>query len=99
MATSAPGLFFVRERLSRRRLLVDTGAEISVIPPVQSDRQRHQCGVHLQAAKGVTIATFFSAFAYSQPAWVFVTRIAGFLLSQTSVTPYLELISWHTMVS
>ena len=60
-------LFFVRERLSRRRLLVDTGAEISVIPPVQSDRQRHQCGVHLQAAKGVTIATFFSAFAYSQP--------------------------------
>ena len=50
---------FVRAGLSRRRLLVDTGAEISVIPPVQSDRQRHQCGVHLQAAKGVTIATFF----------------------------------------
>ena len=33
-------------------------AEISVIPPVQSDRQHRQCGVHLQAANGVTIATF-----------------------------------------
>ena len=63
MATSAPGqsrsrLFFVRERLSHRRFLVDTGAEISVIPPVQSDRQHRQCGVHLQAANGVTITTF-----------------------------------------
>ena len=59
MATSAPGqcLFFVRERLSHR-FLVDTGAEISVIPPVQSDRQHRQCDVHLQAANGVTIATF-----------------------------------------
>ena len=63
MATSAPGqsrspLFFVRERLSHRRFLVYTGTEISVIPPVQSDRQHCQCGVHFQAANGVTIATF-----------------------------------------
>ena len=63
MATSAPGqsrsrLFFVRERLSHHRFLVDTGAEISVIPPVQSDRQHRQCRVHLQAANGVTITTF-----------------------------------------
>ena len=63
MATSAPGqprsrLFFVRESLSHRHFLVYTGADISVIPPVQSDRQHPQCGVNLQAANGASIATF-----------------------------------------
>ena len=62
MATSVPGqshlrLFFVLERSSHRRFLVDTGAAVSVLP-VKSDRQHSQSGVHLLAANGTAILTF-----------------------------------------
>ena len=63
MATSVSGqshshLFFVLERSSHRRFLVDTGAAVSVLPPVKSDRQHSQSGVHLLAANGTAILTF-----------------------------------------
>lgn len=34
-------LFYVRDRLSGRHFLVDTGAEVSIIPPSSSDRTAH----------------------------------------------------------
>ena len=60
MAANATGQFliFVLERLSHRRFLVDTGAEISVVPPTKADRKYCQTGVTLQAANGASIATF-----------------------------------------
>ena len=50
-------LFFVLEHVSHCRFLVDTGAEISVIPPTKADRKCCQTGVTLQAANGASIAT------------------------------------------
>ena len=63
MAANATGqflsrLFFVLERVSHRRFLVDTGAEISVVLPTKADRKCCQTGVTLQAANGASIATF-----------------------------------------
>ena len=63
MMTSVPGqshshLFFVLERSSHRHFLVDTGAAVSVLPPVKSDRQHIQSGVHLLVANGTAILTF-----------------------------------------
>ena len=64
-ATSATGrppsrLFFVLERTSDRRFLVDTGAEVSVLPVSQVDRQSGYMGPSLQAANGTTISTYGS---------------------------------------
>ena len=61
-ATSAPGpspsrLFYVTDRNSGLRFLVDTGAEASVIPPTRTDRKQ-QDGPGLQAVNGTPIATY-----------------------------------------
>ena len=37
---------------------MDTGAAVSVLPPVKSDRQHSQSGVHLLVANGTAILTF-----------------------------------------
>ena len=56
MATSKPGpffsccLFFVIDRITGTHFLVDTGAEVSVIPPSPADRVRQQGGLVLRAA-------------------------------------------------
>ena len=62
-ATSAPGLqpsrlFYVTDRTSGLRFLVDTGAEASVIPPVRTDRKHQQDGPGLQAVNGTPIVTY-----------------------------------------
>ena len=62
-ATSAPGpfpsrLFYVTDRNSGLRFLVDTGAEASVIPPSRTDRKQQQEGPGLQAVNGTPIATY-----------------------------------------
>ncbi|BHF63696.1 hypothetical protein SprV_0200669000 [Sparganum proliferum] len=44
----------------RRRFLVDTGAQISVVPPTASDRCFPSPGLHLQAANRSPIPTFGS---------------------------------------
>ena len=64
-ATSATGqspscLFFVLERTSDRHFLVDTGAEVSVLPVSQVDQQSGYMGPSLQAANGTTISTYGS---------------------------------------
>ena len=46
------------ERSKHRRFLINTGAEISVLPATKVDRQRRQYGFNLQAAKGTAIPTY-----------------------------------------
>ena len=60
MAATTGGLtslFFVRDRLSIRNFLVDTGAEISVLPPTGIERRNTQGPVFL-AANGSNIKTY-----------------------------------------
>ena len=63
MATSAAGrpksrLFFVKDRTSGVSFLVDTGAEVSVLPPSGPPNSHLPTGYSLQAANHSTIATY-----------------------------------------
>ena len=63
MATSTPGLppsrlFFVSDRHSGLRFLVDTGAEVSVLPVSRLPRPPPPTGRPLQAVNNSSIATF-----------------------------------------
>ena len=58
--TNASRLFFIKDRASGLRFLVDTGAEISVIPPSNTERKHRQDKLSLQAANNTTIATYGS---------------------------------------
>ena len=51
-------LFFVLDRDTGTRFLVDTGAEVSVIPPSPNERANEQTGLVLRAANDSTIKTF-----------------------------------------
>ncbi len=51
-------LFFVTDRQTGTRFLVDTGAEVSVIPPSRMERKRKQADQTLQAANNTVIATY-----------------------------------------
>lgn len=62
MATTASGptdsrLFYIQDRSSNLRFLVDTGAEVSVVPPLAQERN-HPSLIRLQAANGTHIPTF-----------------------------------------
>nr|VZI48326.1 unnamed protein product [Spirometra erinaceieuropaei] len=50
--------FYVCDTATRRRFLVDTGAQISVVPPTAADRRFPSPGLHLQAANYSQIPTF-----------------------------------------
>ncbi|BHF58520.1 hypothetical protein SprV_0100147200 [Sparganum proliferum] len=52
--------FYVCDNVTRRRFLMDTGAQISVVPPTPVDRRCPSPGLHLQAAKCSPISTFGS---------------------------------------
>ncbi|BHF81024.1 hypothetical protein SprV_0702415300 [Sparganum proliferum] len=52
--------FYVCDNVTRRRFLVDTGAQISVVPPTPVDRRCPSPGLHLQAANCSLISTFGS---------------------------------------
>ena len=63
MATNTTGLapsrlFFVTDRTSGLRFLVDTGAEVSVLPVAQLSRASLSAGPPLQAVNNSNIATF-----------------------------------------
>ena len=64
MATSVPGqqqssrLFYVSDRTSGLSFLVDTGAEVSVLPPSRTERRSRQDGPGLQAVINTPIATY-----------------------------------------
>ncbi len=51
-------LLYARDRLSGRRFLVDTGAEVSVFPATRSDRHSQPQGTKLTAANGSSIHTY-----------------------------------------
>ena len=63
MVTSVAGLphpshlFYIHDRNSNTRFVVDTGAEVSVIPPTCGDRSHPQCAFSLQGVDGSDIAT------------------------------------------
>ncbi|BHF59593.1 hypothetical protein SprV_0100255300 [Sparganum proliferum] len=52
--------FYVCDNVTRRRFLVDTGAQINVVPPTPVDRRCPSPGLHLQAANCSPISTFGS---------------------------------------
>nr|VZI49844.1 unnamed protein product [Spirometra erinaceieuropaei] len=52
--------FYVCDTATRRRFLVDTGAQISVVPPTAADRRFPSLGLHLQAVNCSQIPTFGS---------------------------------------
>nr|VZI45204.1 unnamed protein product [Spirometra erinaceieuropaei] len=57
--SSNPGrTFYVRDTRSGRRFLVDTGAQLSVIPPTPADRRCPNPGLFLQAVNTSPITTF-----------------------------------------
>ena len=63
MATNATGhptsrLFYVTDHISKLQLLVDTGAEVSLIPPTSRTFSTPQDGFTLQAANGSIIPTY-----------------------------------------
>ena len=65
MATGVSGcspfvsrLCYITDRLTNPLYLVDTGAEVSVIPPSCSERCHPQDGLALRAVNDSTIATF-----------------------------------------
>lgn len=51
-------LFFVRDRLSGHRFLVDTGADVSPLPSTHLDRRQNMKGASLLAAKRSVICSF-----------------------------------------
>ena len=51
-------LFYIMDKSSGYRFLIDTGAEISAIPPSHSDSKYRQEGCNLLAVNGSTIATY-----------------------------------------
>ena len=51
-------LLTIQDPLSRLIYLIDTGAEVSVLPPRADDRSHSPDSVKLQAANGSTIQTF-----------------------------------------
>ena len=62
-ATDASGpnicrLLHVTDRTSKLNFLVDTGAEVSIIPPTRSDRLRKRESLTLSAVSGTAIATY-----------------------------------------
>ncbi|BHF78145.1 hypothetical protein SprV_0602125600 [Sparganum proliferum] len=59
-APSSGRTFYVCDKVTRRRFLVDTGAQISVVPPTPVDRRCPSPGLHLQAANCSPISTFGS---------------------------------------
>lgn len=58
MVPDVSRLFFITEKNTKMYFLVDTGAEISVIPPTPDDRRHRQNCLTLQAANGSPISTF-----------------------------------------
>ena len=64
MATSIAGLphpghfFYICDHNSNTRFLVDTGAEVSIIPPTREEQLHPQCAFSLQGFDGSHITTY-----------------------------------------
>ena len=53
-------LFYTTDNSSGRKFLVDTGAQVSVIPPTSAQKKHRHDGFHLQAVNSSPIATYGS---------------------------------------
>lgn len=51
-------LFYVTERRTKVRFLIDTGAEVSVVPPTMEERRQRQESPPLQAVNGSSIKAY-----------------------------------------
>ena len=51
-------LFYITDKATGLRFLVDTGAEVSVIPPSVSDHNHHKSNLTLQVVNNTSIATY-----------------------------------------
>jgi hypothetical protein len=51
-------LFYVTDRYTGLRFLVDTGAQVSVLPPSPEDRKHPRADLTLQAVNDTSIRTF-----------------------------------------
>ncbi len=64
IAASSPGdsarsrVLFIHERNSGKRFMIDSGADVSAIPPTHADRQRPNSGITLQAVNQTSIKTY-----------------------------------------
>ena len=71
-------LFFILERITHQQFLVDTGVEVSAIPPTKADRKVGKAGLSLQATNGTQIPTFGTrsltlSFGLCRPyRWLFI---------------------------
>ncbi|XP_061896831.1 uncharacterized protein LOC133645915 [Entelurus aequoreus] len=59
-AGEASELLFIADSSSRRRFLVDSGSQVSLLPATDADRATGGCGLLLNAANGSSIDTFGS---------------------------------------
>ena len=63
MATNGSGqnlcrLFYITDHSTSFRFLVDTGAQVTTIPPTPAQRKHLQGRLHLQAVNNSTITTY-----------------------------------------
>lgn len=88
-ATSVAGLspsllFYITDKLTGARFLVNTGAEVSVIPSSQVEQRKGADHLTLQAINNTSIPT------YGKKNWILdcVEHFAGYLRSQMLNTPF-----------
>ncbi len=84
-------LLHITERSSKLSFLVDTGAQVSVLPPTRSDRLRKQESFTLSAVNGTPIATYGTRSLTLNLGLRRTFR--WILLLLTSANPYLAQIS------
>ena len=99
MAASGPGLlpsrlFYVTNRSNGYRFLVDTGAEVSVIPPSATDRKHQRTSLSLQAVNDSPIATYGHRLLT-----VNLGLFNGYSLLRMSNSPYSVQIFYDTTTS
>ena len=51
-------LFYITDIISNYYFLIDTGAEVSVLPATSAERRQQQADFNLLAVNGATIPTF-----------------------------------------
>ena len=76
-ADRSKGLLFLSDTVSKRQFLVDTGAEVSVLPATGLETRTKQPGMPLLAANGSSIKTYGTRtlslhFAFDTYKWDFV---------------------------
>lgn len=77
-------LLFVTDRATGRRFLVDTGAEVSILPPSHAGPKRRPSDIKLHAVNGTDIPTFGECSLTMDLGlrrvfrWVFVVAVSSF---------------------